>query len=185
MLAWAEKKITEKKLYKEIGINKYINGADFKIYNDNWIIKIIDQNRKKMRGKLSYPYFIIYRPLNLKEPVLIKKLAQKVFTDYYKSQIIERVDILNEKHFRQKINNVSIKYMNSRWGSCSIKKNISLSSRLLFAPKDVIDYVIIHELAHTFEMNHNSNFWKIVSDKMPCYRQHEKWLKEFGHTCDF
>ncbi|MGB1217422.1 MAG: YgjP-like metallopeptidase domain-containing protein [Saprospiraceae bacterium] len=56
---------------------------------------------------------------------------------------------------------------------------------MLFAPSNVIDYVIIHELAHRKEMNHSARFWKWVSTAMPDYEKQEKWLKENGKNCDF
>ncbi|MCB0682671.1 MAG: M48 family metallopeptidase, partial [Saprospiraceae bacterium] len=65
------------------------------------------------------------------------------------------------------------------------KRNINLSTRLLFAPPKVIDYVIIHELAHLVEMNHSRRFWDLVAAAMPDYEEQEKWLKKFGHRCDF
>jgi predicted metal-dependent hydrolase len=65
-------------------------------------------------------------------------------------------------YFQKPIKSVNLKYNLSNWGSCSTKGNINLSTRLLFAPDDVIDYVIIHELAHLLEMNHSPHFWAIV-----------------------
>jgi len=92
---------------------------------------------------------------------------------------------LNERHFQQPIDQVRLKYNHSNWGSCSNKGNINLSTRLLFAPPEVIDYVIIHELAHRLEMNHSPRFWKLVADAMPNYREQERWLKEHGKGLGF
>jgi predicted metal-dependent hydrolase len=80
---------------------------------------------------------------------------------------------------------VRLKYLHSRWGSCSSSSNINLSTRLLFAPEGVIDYVIIHELAHLQELNHSPRFWRLVAEAMPDYQLKEKWLKDNGHLCDF
>jgi predicted metal-dependent hydrolase len=52
------------------------------------------------------------------------------------------------------------------------------------APEGVIKYVIIHELAHTKEMNHSPDFWKIVNDILPDYQKSILWLKQYGHLCD-
>jgi len=49
----------------------------------------------------------------------------------------------------------------------------------------VVDYVIVHELAHLIEANHSHRFWKVVSDIMPNYKEKEEWLKENNHLCDF
>ena len=77
-------------------------------------------------------------------------------------------------------NNLHITSAQSRWGSCSGKKNLNFSYRLIMAPREAIDYVIIHELCHLRQMNHSVKFWKEVSDIMPEYKQHEKHLKDEG-----
>jgi len=69
-----------------------------------------------------------------------------------------------------------------RWGSCSRKKNLNFSWRLIMAPPEIIDYVILHELAHLKEQNHSKRFWNMVSSMCPDYRAYRKWLKENGHT---
>jgi len=72
-----------------------------------------------------------------------------------------------------------------RWGSCSVAGNISFSWRLVMAPLPVIDYVVVHELAHLIEMNHSPRFWKLVASIMPEYAEHKKWLKMHGDTLTF
>lgn len=79
-------------------------------------------------------------------------------------------------------NRVSIRDQNTRWGSCSSLKNLNFSWRLYLAPPDVSDYVIIHELAHTKQMNHSKSFWAIVEDIMPNYKVCRRWLKENGRS---
>ena len=65
----------------------------------------------------------------------------------------------------------------TRWGSCSGKGNLNFSWRLMMAPSEVIDYVVVHELAHLREMNHSPRFWAIVADTMPEYQTHRVALK--------
>ena len=64
----------------------------------------------------------------------------------------------------------------SRWGSCSSKGNLSFSWRLIFAPEEVVDYVVAHEVAHLAEMNHGPRFWRLVETLMPGYARHRRWL---------
>ena len=73
--------------------------------------------------------------------------------------------------------NVKITGARTRWGSCSTKKSINYSWRLLMADDDAIDYVVVHELAHLFEMNHSTRFWKIVGSIIPDYRERKRLLK--------
>jgi predicted metal-dependent hydrolase len=96
-----------------------------------------------------------------------------------------RVQELNQVHFRKPIKSIRFKNTSSRWGSCSHSGNLNFSTRLLFAPQEVIDYVIIHELAHLVEMNHSDRFWDLVAKAMPDYVQKEKWLKKYGAELGF
>ena len=77
---------------------------------------------------------------------------------------------------------ISIREQKTRWGSCSSKGNLNFNWRLIFAPPEVLDYVVVHELAHRKEMNHSKAFYAIVESIMPDYRKWKKWLKENGGT---
>jgi len=115
----------------------------------------------------------------------IKHLLSRVVAQDFKPEMTRRVNELNNLYFKKQVKSLKFKYNQSNWGSCSNKGNLNLSTRLLFAPDDVVDYVIIHELAHLIELNHSDRFWKLVSDAMPDYKLKEKWLKENGHLCHF
>jgi predicted metal-dependent hydrolase len=69
-----------------------------------------------------------------------------------------------------------VRNQRSRWGSCSAKSTISLNWRLIQAPPFVRDYIIMHELMHTREMNHSARFWKLVEINCPEFKVAEKWL---------
>ena len=99
--------------------------------------------------------------------------------------MLRRVGELNKLHFQADVGKVSLRYTISRWGSCSTSGAISLSTKLLLTPPEVCDYVIIHELAHRFEMNHSHRFWALVEKAMPEYQQHRNWLKTHGRHIDF
>ena len=74
--------------------------------------------------------------------------------------------------------NVKVNSAKTRWGSCSGKNSINYSWRLIMADEKCVDYVVIHELAHTAEHNHSKKFWAIVEKTMPDYKNHDKRLKE-------
>ncbi len=76
-----------------------------------------------------------------------------------------------------KVQRVSVRAQKTRWGSCSARGTISLNWRLIQAPPDVVDYLIIHELMHRREMNHSRRYWKLVAKAFPDYRRAEQWLK--------
>ena len=69
----------------------------------------------------------------------------------------------------------------TRWGSCSSRGTLSFTWRLVMAPIEIIDYVVVHELAHLLERNHGPNFWREVEKIVPDYKQKREWLKQNGH----
>ena len=76
----------------------------------------------------------------------------------------------------------SVKIVNSRakWGSCDAKLNLTFNFKMVMLPPILIDYVVIHELAHILELNHSSQFWEIVASIMPAYKKHRETLKNSG-----
>jgi predicted metal-dependent hydrolase len=74
---------------------------------------------------------------------------------------------------------VKVNSAKTRWGSCSAKNSINFSWRLVMADDDVINYVVVHELAHIREHNHSERFWKVVASVLPDYKGRQKKLKEF------
>ncbi len=77
---------------------------------------------------------------------------------------------------------VTIREQKSRWGSCSSKGNLNFNWKLIMAPPQALDYVVIHELCHLYEFNHSPRFWALVTGQMPDYEVWKKWLKT--HTDD-
>lgn len=115
----------------------------------------------------------------------VKTLLSRIVAKDFHAEIAHRVEAINAQTFRQPIRSINLKYNHSNWGSCSRAGNVNLSTRLLFAPKSVQDYVILHELAHLVELNHSARFWALVEQYMPDYRDAEKWLKANRAKCDF
>jgi len=96
-----------------------------------------------------------------------------------KGYIPERVRILAVQHGFE-FNQIRIKNMTSRWGSCSSQKNLNFSLHLMRLESKYIDYVILHELCHTREMNHGPRFWSLLESVYPLAKEVDREMRKFG-----
>lgn len=87
-------------------------------------------------------------------------------------------------HLGVKFNRILISDLKYRWGSCTPGNSLNFNWRLIKAPIRVIDYVIVHELAHLLEPNHTSKFWGIIKAQLPDYLRAKEWLKNNGKLLD-
>jgi predicted metal-dependent hydrolase len=111
--------------------------------------------------------------------------ASTAFTAWYKRRAREVLTARVQQYAAQlgfKVNQVKITSARTRWGSCSSKGTLSFTWRLVMAPPPVIDYVVVHELAHLRERNHSKHFWALVQSYMPDYKARQDWLKHNGAT---
>jgi predicted metal-dependent hydrolase len=110
--------------------------------------------------------------------------ADQVFEAWYRRQarrvIAERVRMYAAR-YGLAYSRLSITGARTRWGSCGVKGSLNFTWRLILAPLWVIDYVVVHELAHLQVRSHSKAFWGRVAAMLPDYRQPQAWLKENGH----
>lgn len=89
---------------------------------------------------------------------------------------------INGRHFGFEVSDILLRDQMTRWGSCSREtKRITINFRLLLAPDDVRDYVIVHELAHLKHPNHSKGFWELVGKIVPDYKERRRWLNKNGN----
>jgi len=107
----------------------------------------------------------------------LNKLYNIWLRNFAKRYLPERANELADKYgFR--INKVTVRNQKTRWGSCSVRGNLSFNFNLVQYKKEIIDYVILHELCHLKEMNHSKKFWLLVEKICPDYKTLRKELKK-------
>lgn len=157
----------------EIPAKDFSTGEEFLYLGNSYLLEIVPDQEK---------------PLLLRDKFYLSNLAsnaaKRVFEAWYKgraSQVIqERVDMFARKNgFTYK--RIRITRAKTRWGSCGPQGSLNFTYRLVMAPLEIIDYVVIHELVHLKVRSHSKTFWSDVEKLMPDYRYRIKWLKDNGH----
>lgn len=142
--------------------------------NSEYSVIVKYHNRRK--NILSVDRNMITLSLNSKNKnagfVLLKKWLQEKGKEILLPWI-RRVSI----EYGLSYHSAAIRNQRTRWGSCSVKKNINLNCLLVFLPQQLVEYLFIHELCHTIEMNHSKRYWVLVEKYCPEYRVFDKELK--------
>lgn len=164
----------------------------------DWIEKNVEKRRKALSIKSKDEYFFLGQTLKLTpgkcigievkndkllfpEALLFRK--EKEIGNWYIRQareIISRQTKLYSEKMKTSYKEITFSDTKSQWGRCTHDNRLQFNWRLVMAPLLVINYVVIHELAHTLEKNHTQMFWMKVRGQTPSYRQQIKWLKEHG-----
>lgn len=161
---------------------RYVSGETQFYLGRRYVLKVITDAKtndrinstvKLSRGKLQVELSQSDSELDAeKRAVLVKSLIDKWYKDKFTSVSRERLEALIHKASWVK-NNPSLKLiiMKKQWGSCSNKGNLILNPHLVKAPKECIDYVILHELCHIAEHNHSEHFWRLLTQVMPNWKE--------------
>jgi len=169
---WVEKKKAEMRAVVPAQSKQYQPGETFLYLGREYSLEVVPAQRKKL---------ILEDRFKIAESALGN--AELVFQKWYRQQasllIPKRVKFFAENH-QLHYEKIKITSARTRWGSCSPKNTLNFSWRLMLTPLDVIDYVIIHELAHTVHHNHSKRFWNLVEKFLPDYKERRKQLRQYG-----
>jgi predicted metal-dependent hydrolase len=151
--------------------NQWQNGSKINILGKEYIIENIAG-----RGitKIENDKLVVHGATEFIKRRIID-FTKKLLYSHCKEQAVILADKINKKVGLIKIINAKL-----RWGSCSINAALSFNYLLIFAPINILQYVIAHEVAHLQEMNHSSKFWEVVEKIYPDYKNARKWLKQNG-----
>ena len=152
---------------------EFVNGEGFLYLGKYYKLTIVDEQETAL--KLGNG-FCLSRDL--------LPTARQVFILWYREKAHEKISERAEWYAQKsgfEYNNINITNAQKRWGSCSSKRNLNFSWRLIMAPLPVVDYVVVHELVHLEEKNHTKMFWNKVKMLMPDYEKRKEWLKRNGY----
>lgn len=143
----------------EIRIRKFV------MQKKEWVLKNLEkvQKQRHREGEMLH--------LSPEERTQLRAKARCIFA--------ERSAYFGEK-MGVEYNKIFIREQKTRWGSCSSDRNLNFNWKLVLAPPQVLDYVVVHELCHLKEMNHSQAFWNKVEEIMPSYQEQKQWLKDNG-----
>jgi hypothetical protein len=176
-----------RRVYVRVGVPQpvdFYDGRELSLLGRGFVIRVEEGTGRTSRARVENGVVSV----RLAESVTgrqrkrhIGALSRRAISNCVLPDVRARVEALNARHFNYELGGVRIKDQKTRWGSYSKRtNNIYLNFRLLFAPDDVLDYVIVHELAHIRELNHSRDFWRLVEGAVPDYKARKKWLRENG-----
>lgn len=186
---WAIDRLKENpERFKPEEQKEYKDGDVITVGGDEYVLRIGFKDKQGSSARIegfAIRLLISSNPSKEAQNKHISTLLSRCIAQKRIPTLKERIDELNKNHFNQPLNKIFFKHNKSNWGSCSSGGNVNISTRLLFAPDDVLEYVCVHELAHLIEPNHSKDFWRLVEKAMPGYKEKIKWLKENGDKCRF
>ncbi|RXK50093.1 M48 family metallopeptidase [Halorientalis pallida] len=119
--------------------------------------------------------------IRLRKSAVEQSSVKRVLRNFYRSRardhLTERTDHYAER-MGVEYKKLELRNQRTRWGSCSTGGTISLNWRLIMAPPDVVDYLVVHELAHLTEQHHGREFWQFVGEHVPNYKEKAEWLEQ-------
>ncbi len=180
---WIIKKID--KLFskgRRIENRTYENGETFLYLGKKLKLSIYYRQVEKVNIAIVEGELVISCPEGISSSEL-QNVVEKHYRKELKAIINKRVKFY-QSNFKVKPKNITIKSQETRWGSCSSERNINFNWKLIMAPIEIIDYLVVHEMCHLIHMNHSKSFWTLVGRIMPDYKERQEWLHRNGFLLD-
>lgn len=118
--------------------------------------------------------------IRLRQSTVEQSSVKQVLENFYRRRAREYFTDCADDYAAQmgvKYEKIELRNQRTRWGSCSTDGTLSLNWRLVMAPPEVVEYIIVHELTHLIEQSHNREFWSLVREHDPDYKTHAQWLE--------
>ncbi len=159
------------------------------ILGKTFTVMVKYSDTQRIRTKIKGSVLEIKIPNSFKDKNnedIISRTAKKALSKEFIPYLQNLIESINNVHYNFHYNKLKIHHQNGLWGSYSRStRNIHLNFKLLFAPEEIIRYVIIHELSHIRFSNHDENFWQNVSLACQDYKEKRRWLRKNGNTLGY
>ena len=178
---WIQNKLSEQSL-QQTTEKQFINGEAFLFLHQEITLRLIQAESSPI-VRLNDQQLEFSGRLNR----LSKTAIRAALIRWYKQQAEEHITH-RTAYLAEKINitprSITVKTYKARWGSCNSRGELQFNWKLMLAPPNIIDYVIIHELCHIEHHNHSSRFWQLVEHHCPTFQASRLWLKNNGYRLD-
>ncbi|HHP5603568.1 TPA: M48 family metallopeptidase [Bacillus paranthracis] len=162
---------------------EFVSGEKFSYLGRNYRLKVYrEENLKKSQLNFVRGKFIASVPVGIDETEKRRQLLG-LFKTWYLEHGIAKVESRLQLYCTKmgvSPNDVQLKEQRMRWGTCTPEGNIYLNWRIIMSPMSIVDYVLVHELAHLKYMNHSNDYWNFVRSILPDYEQRKEWLRVNG-----
>jgi predicted metal-dependent hydrolase len=164
---------------------EFINGETLLYLGREYKLKLIaGSDLNELKVNLEQDRIKVYFPAELENDNEKRKAAVRdQLISWFRSQANLKInELINDykKHLDVEPNNVVIKKQRKRWGSCSSKQNLNFNWKIIMAPLEIIEYLVVHELVHLIHPNHSKDYWQTVAEIIPDYNEKKEWLRING-----
>ncbi len=158
---------------------QYVSGEGFLYLGRSYRLKLVDDQPERLSLKGGY-FCLLSKDGKLQKP-------DAAFKSFYKSKGQEKIsDRVKFYSDRMGVDPVGVRVLElkNRWASCTPEGRLNFHWKCMMAPPTIIDYIVVHELAHLRYLNHTKAFWNQVDKVLPDYRERKQWLKVHGAGMD-
>lgn len=157
---------------------EYADGELFMYLGRNYVLQLCwDKSATKPEVAMQKDTLLVRT--STEDKVIIKNAIELWYKNKARELIRERIN-----HYQPAIkispNRVTVKNQKKRWGSCSSKGNLNFNWRIMMAPLEIVDYIVVHEMCHLIHLNHSREYWQLVAAILPDYKKRRQWLKKNG-----
>ena len=175
---WIKKKLIDCSQLSMPKPKEFINGESFQYLGKNYRLKIIKGLKTGVKLNKGYIEVTTNKSVKTTENEIREQLI-----NWYMELALSRFKVKTQQYAKLLgviPHSIKVRDYKSRWGSCSIKGDISFNWKVILAPQKIVDYVIVHELTHMIQHNHSPKYWKLVERVLPHHQDCRDWLKLNG-----